>query len=497
MPEDPRTIYDEVLYGGHSYSLTHPDHLATLGHIFGLEPKPADQCRVLEIGCGEGANLIPMAYGLPRSEFSGIDLAARPIAAGQAWIRKLGLQNITLLPMDLVDCPGRFSPFDYIVVHGVYSWVPPAVQDRLLEVCRELLLPGGIAFVSYNTYPGCYIRQMLREMMLFHVDQAPDPETRLNQARAFCGLLVNARHKTDAYDQLIRHEIASIQQRRSECLYHDDLAEVNRPVYFHQFMEQAARHGLRFLAEAEYFMMQDADLTEAARDAVRGLDGNRLLKEQYLDFLRGRRFRQTLLCRQDAPVQDHPVPDRIRQLRIESSASAASATLDVTSAGEETFHGPNGATMICSHPVAKAAMQILIEAWPRSLAFPELVRRVEDRLDVSSPGNIDSLVTETMWPAYRLGVVEFHMCEPRFALTAGERPETSLVARLQAARGELVTNLRHQVVRLSDERDRRLLQWLDGTRDRKDLALMLEGNCDNAEGLDESLSAFGRMSLLL
>lgn len=497
MPDGESTVYDEVLYEGRSYFWTHPDHLAALAYVYGLDPQPVEHCRVLEIGCGDGANLIPMAYGLPHSEFFGIDLAGMPIANGQAFIQKLGLRNISLYRMDLMDCPGRFGLFDYIIAHGVYSWVPPQVQGGLLQICHDLLRPGGVAFVSYNTYPGFYIRQMLREMMLFHVERAPDPETKLSQARALCQLLMNARLKTDELDQLLKKELTSIHQRRRECLYHDDLAEVNRPVYFHQFVEQAGRHGLQYLAEAEYFMMQDGDLTETARATLRGLDDNRLLKEQYLDFIRGRRFRQTLLCLQEAPVQSRPVRERIRQLRIDSSASSVSATVDLTSAAEETFRGTNDATMTCGHPIAKAVMLTLIEAWPRSLAFRELVAGIETRLGTPPTGEIEDPVTDVLWAAYRLGLVELHAHEPHFTLEAGERPSASLVARLQAEKSELLTNLRHQAVRFEDPRDRQLIQMLDGTKDRMELARELTKDGGSADDLDELLSEFGRVALLL
>src|SRR3954463_3763212 len=91
------TPYDRVLYPSETHSQTHPNRLAVIGRLFGLEPAPVDRCRGLELGCGNGGNLVPMAWGLPQSEFAGIDLASRPIAQGQEMIEELGMRNIRLV----------------------------------------------------------------------------------------------------------------------------------------------------------------------------------------------------------------------------------------------------------------------------------------------------------------------------------------------------------------------------------------------------------------
>jgi SAM-dependent methyltransferase len=133
---------------------THPDRLAAMARLFGMRPAPVTACRVLELGCGSGANLIPQAYYLPESRFTGIDMAAEPIAVARAMAGDLGLSNIDLRVADLRDLGTEVGEFDYIFAHGLYSWIPADVRDRLLAVCSERLAPQGVAFVSYNVYPG-------------------------------------------------------------------------------------------------------------------------------------------------------------------------------------------------------------------------------------------------------------------------------------------------------------------------------------------------------
>src|SRR5437879_3251613 len=104
--------YNAVRYDTYAKPQTHPDHLATLATLLGLNPAPARRCRVLDIGCGTGVNLIATAQGLPGSEFVGIDLASEPIAEGQSIIAALGLRNIELRTMDVMDFGPEFGTFD-------------------------------------------------------------------------------------------------------------------------------------------------------------------------------------------------------------------------------------------------------------------------------------------------------------------------------------------------------------------------------------------------
>ena len=126
------TIYNEVLYPSAVYAQTHPDRLAMMATLYGMTPAPVEKCRVLELGCGDGWNLITMAYGLPGSEFFGIDLAGKPIARGNELIAKLGLRNLSLREMDVADA-ADLGEFDYIIAHGLYSWVPQHVRERSLR----------------------------------------------------------------------------------------------------------------------------------------------------------------------------------------------------------------------------------------------------------------------------------------------------------------------------------------------------------------------------
>ena len=479
------TTYDAVLYQGHPFAQTHPDRLATLATLFGMKPAPVDRCRVLELGCGDGGNLYPMAYTLPDSEFLGIDLAARPIAHGQAMARALGLKNITLRQLDLMEVHGDFGEFDYIIAHGLYSWVPLAVQDKLLAICKAHLAPQGVAYVSYNTFPGHHLQRLVREMMRFHVRQFAEPARQIQHALAFVKFVAEAKPEPGTYQTLLQQILGELLDHDPASLYHDDLADVNLPVYFHQFVEHAGRHGLQFLSEANFSQMQDRMFPPHVCDTLRVLAKDQIvLKEQYLDFLKGRKFRQTLLCHQDVALERDLKPELMAGFYVASAAKSVSATPDICSTAVEEFRGPHESAMSTGHPLAKAAIMELAESWPRPLPFNELHLKVQSRL---GPGGRDEAV-EAEDPAlalgkiilatYAAGLVELHLHMPQFVMDVSERPVASPVARLQAKQethDTVVTTMRHAMIRVEGSLERHLLMLLDGTRDRAALLNELAG----------------------
>lgn len=186
---DNRYVYDEIPYPSYAFTQSHPDRLATVATLLGMVPPPVTRCRVLELGCASGGNLIPMAYALPESEFIGIDLSGREVAEGQALIKTLDLPNITLKHLNIMEVDASLGQFDYIIAHGIYSWVPEAVREKMLALCREQLAPNGVAYISYNIHPGWRFLGVVREMLLYHTHHLDDPQAQVTEARAFLEFL--------------------------------------------------------------------------------------------------------------------------------------------------------------------------------------------------------------------------------------------------------------------------------------------------------------------
>lgn len=469
--QNPKNSYDAVRYPSYTHPQTHPDRLAVLGSLFGLEPARASRCRVLELGCGNGTNLIPMAWSLPQSEFVGIDLAAQPVAVGTEMLRGLGLTNTRLIHGSITEINRDWGTFDYIIAHGLYSWVPPEIREHLLGICRDCLAPHGIAFVSYNALPGGHLRTMLREMMLFHVRGFDSADERIKQSLALVRFLAEAQDTKDDYRLWLKAESKRILEHDEGHLYHDELGELNEPLYFTQFMEQAARHGLQYLGEADYFEMSDHIFKDSVQQTLGQLSVNRIRREQYLDFLKCRCFRQTLLCRGDARLQTGPLAASVAHFFISSAAECTSDPAVESASSHRVFEGPKGATVETDFALGQAALMVLKEIWPRPLAFDELLQQATARLGQTRPGDADQRTVrdrlcEFLLRLYGAGLVAFRTVMPPFTLNVRERPVTSPVVRWQAQHGNVVTSQFHIAVKVEDEIGRQLLTWLDGNNDR-------------------------------
>ena len=458
-----RSAYDQMAYRTLPMPQTHPDRLATIALLHGMTPRPIGRCRVLELGCGDGSNLIPMAYGLPGSEFVGVDLAATAVASGIAAISELGLGNIALHHLDVMDLPDTFGAFDYIIAPGIYSWVPAPVRDRILAICHAHLAPQGVAFVSYNTYPGCHLRQAVWQVLQFHVEGITDPGERIAQARALARFMADCPQAEASDGAVLGNEMRAVLDHSPGLLFHDDLAATNFPVYFHEFASHARRHRLQFLAEANFHEMQaQAYPPEVARQVWHLANQSVVQKEQYLDFLRNRRFRQTLLCREDVTLARALQPEILRTLHLGSLARPVVEPPNVDAPGiVEEFRGRGESAMSTDHPLAKAAILHLGRIWPRVVRFDELLRNIgrggANAVEVAS-------LLDILLAAYTAGFIELHTHAPHFALEPGPRPTASPVARLQLEHGSFVASLRHTSVCIEDDLGRRLLKLMDGSR---------------------------------
>ncbi len=495
------TSYDQILYRGLPYNQTHPDRLATIASLFGMRPAPIDRCRVLEIGCGDGWNLIPMAFSLPGSRFVGFDLAETPILRSREAAKEIGLQNLELQAADIMQVAAELGEFDYIVAHGVYSWVPEPVRDEVLAIVHRHLAPQGVAYVSYNALPGCHIRQMLRDMMLYHLRDLTEPASRLEEAVRFLHLLLDAPdNKDNSAPALLKDEVRGILDRSPEVVFHDELSEDYYPLYFSDFMKHAARHGMQYLSEANIFDLEPGRVSKETRDRLDTYSrGHRLELEQYMDFLKCRKFRQTLLCHEGIEIGGAPLPERVRELYASSPATPVNAQPDLTGDRAEEFRGQKGAAMKTAHPLAKCGIGLLTRRWPETIHFDDLLANCAELIGAEN-ADLQSL-SEILLATYRAGLVELHSAPATCVSNSREFPATTSLARWQARHGNTITTLRHTTIEANGEIERKLLDLLDGTRNRDSLAAALAPLSDKPpaeliEDLETNLERLARFGLL-
>jgi len=449
--------YDTVRYRTDPNPAAHPGRIAAIGRLHGIDCPAVERMRMLEIGCGDGGHLLALAERLPGASFVGFDLARGAIDEAR---RRAGLANLRNVRLDVADVrspPADLGRFDVIVAHGLYAWVPDDARAELLAACARHLAPNGLALVSYNTMPGGHLRRMAREILLFHVGAIADPIARLSEARALARFLSRDDDREFPQNAALRAEMREIALRPDQALEHDDLALHHHPAYFHEFVAAAAGHGLQFVAEAEYFTMFDRGFSDATRSVLASMD--RVAAEQYRDFLRGRRFRQTLLCHDTCRVLAAPDIQAVGECFVSPSTPQLQRLArggehpPVDDPGE--FERPEGALLdaVAAALPGDASVAELAGAMAASFGWPDAAERTR------------ALVLD----AFRAGRLTLSTLRTPIAGQPSARPRAGGYSRLQATEGERVANARLLSIRLDDPRARALFALLDGHRTREAL----------------------------
>ncbi|VWX55645.1 Regulatory domain of a methyltransferase-containing protein [Burkholderiales bacterium 8X] len=472
--------YDSVPYESHPFPQSTPEHLEALAFLFGLAtPDPAG-ARVLELGCASGGNLIPFAARSPSATAVGIDLSSVQVDQGLAAIRAAGLKNIELRAMDVTDIDLSFGQFDYIICHGVFSWVPSDVQDAILRICEQNLVPGGIAYISYNTYPGWKAREIVRDAMVLRGAPRDEPGEKLSYARGMLDFLERSSRPDSVLRKTLEETMPIVRGASSAYLLHEFLEPCNSPCYFKSFVERAASHGLAYLADAEPATMFVQNYGESVREPLlRECGGSQVMMEQYLDFLVNRTFRQSLLVKQAraAEVRYRLSVDRLRALWYAGQFATLDGSPLSLDTAEQTCNTIRGHQVTLRLPVHKAVAQILEERFPAAVPVDLLIEDAARR--VGQPAaSIDAHVMAMLEELVILGAVRFRHTAPETAVEVPMFPMALRSVRvapsipLTAGPSAAACNQWHEAVELS-LLERCLLPLLDGSRSHANLAAHL------------------------
>ncbi len=457
--------YDLVPYESHAFPISDPAYLFVLGHLFSLTPSPPEEARILELGCASGGNIIPLAERFPRMDIVGIDFSERHISDGQALINRLGLTNVSLRHADIsqVNKDG-YGAFDYIICHGVFTNVGPEIQTRIMEICRDQLTDNGIAYIGYNTYPGWHLRNLIGDMMRYHTGAVgADAATQIEQARALLQFLAqnaNQAH-SGAYKTLLTSELNLLQRAGDYYLRYEHLAEGNSALYFHQFMELAHAHQLQYLAEADIATMLADNLPAQVAQTLAKVAPDIVRMEQYMDFLRNRSYRLTLVTH----AKQKPIRaldgERLRGLRLGGLVKNQERTPD----GGIRYTGISGACANSTNPDLIRVMGKLIEAQPYEIEAAQLIDSVPlDNAVLGAGTQRRERATAQLLTCLFAGLIRLYGRPSQCATAAGAVPITTALAREQARAGHWVTTLRHESIKI-DEFHRQILRRLDGSTD--------------------------------
>ena len=474
-----RKTYDQAPYPSKPFGQSTPEHLQAIAYMFGLDAPATSTARVLELGCSAGGNLIPIAVRHPKLQAFGVDLSGVQIEHGQQVLRDSGIGNVELRQASIEDIDESWGTFDYIICHGVYSWVPPQVRSAILRVCNQCLSDNGVAYISYNTYPGWKSREILRDAMMLRSSGGDAPEKQLAYARGMLDFLCEHTASNSVLKAVLDENMPRIRSAEPYYLVHEFLELNNSPCYFKDFLAAAAEHGLAYLAEANASSMFASNYPDNIAQPLLQECATQVEFEQYLDFVTNRAFRQTLLVKagQASKVQYSLQRERLQNMhyagwfepQIQSKSRKSKTELHVKSS--------TGVSLQFNGPVSVALARHLHKSFPATRTMPDLAFAV-----VAQTGLPVTAVTEEVAATLKLLLVGGQVqarCQPvllpKSSKSCPKRVPGAYVWKMQETIGSANKEVQtlactpwHEPVIL-DSLEQQLWQHADGKRDLAEL----------------------------
>ncbi|MES2214857.1 MAG: class I SAM-dependent methyltransferase [Pseudomonadota bacterium] len=471
--------YDEVPYESYPYASSCPEHLRTLAMIFGANPPKLESARILELGCAAGGNIIPIALRYPKSHCVGVDLSKVQTDFAKAQVTSLGIKNMDIRCASITDVDSSYGKFDYIICHGVISWVPEAVQASIFDVCGSLLTEKGLAYISYNTLPGWNMVRSIRDMMLYHAESFSGIGEKVQQARLLLDFVKDSLEGSSTpYAEMLKKEAELLAQQPDHYLRHDHLEENNKQFYFSDFMAAASVRGLQYVGDANLPSMFLGNLPAKVSDKLKEV-ADIVRSEQYMDFINNRRFRSTILCRntmqlnrslnlesiKDFYLGMKVVPEKpIKELKLEDSLETA----------KFFYQGNKDNNLSSSSPFMKAILYSFAENWNMPLSIDELVKASMAKLPSASAQDIKSEIINNAMRMVLSGYITITSEKPHFTNILTAKPKVSELVRYQSEHipGLWVTNEMHDRIGVT-LLEKYAFRYMDGKHTKEDLVTKL------------------------
>ena len=442
MAEEP-IDYEALPYGSMPFPQSQPSHLAALAALHGHAAPPIETARVLELGCASGGNLIPLAARFPDAVFEGVDLSPRHAKEGMAIVRELGLRNIVISQGDIAALELPPQHFDYIICHGVFSWVPRAVQEAIFHLCANSLSDAGIAYVSYNVLPGWHLQLIVREMCRRYAASSGSPQSQIARARSVLAQLAQLSDDKSAFGKVLREEVQRSTRMSDSHFMGEFLGADNHPCHFHEFVARSEAQGLAHLCDAVLGDGRPESLGPQRVDVVRQVAGDGpLAAEQCMDFVSGRTLRRSLLVKGKGSGEQTLRPDALTQLHL-----CCPLVAQPGSDGSFVFSREQS-QLKTNDPALGATLQVLAAAYPETRSFAQVVAEVAGQTSLP-PADFRSRLSDALLRIVVSGQLIVSSHPVRVGSVDAERPALWPLARAQLRMGQTwVSNLLHLPIQL-------------------------------------------------
>ncbi len=459
--------YDIIPYQNNCYFETSPESINAIAKLLNFDAVDIKKANVLEIGSAMGCNIIPLAARYPEAKFTGVDMSQKQVDTAKKIIDRMGLKNITMIAEDISNYDFMEQKYDYIIIHGVYSWVSEAVQDSIFKAINNVLSERGIAYISYNVLPGWGKAKTVRDMVRYHIKNFEDPLEKLQQGRAFLEFIVNNKfidEKSGHYN-IIKGELDIIKEIGNWYLYHDYLETSDNGIYFHEFMRKAGQHNLTYLSDVSLSTMTLSNKPKILHESFKDLNGVEI--EQYLDFIYERRFRRSLLVKNGAKFNKSITSDRLSGLNLLFKGALADNTIthDQVHSLEciklKLAKDSNEYINIESIPAVYSACIELSRSVRKYPSIEQLIDKVITIFPDESSDKIKSEVLNLCTYLLSYGFLTFTRHKNSTSESVSDKPVAFLPSVHYSQLGDMVPSIDHYSIRLTTHQ-RIMIQYLNG-----------------------------------
>lgn len=406
------------------------------------DPKRA---KILEIGCATGENILPIAGYYPECSVVGIDPSEIQINRAIDSARRLKLKNIsfdTQLRKELLE----LRTWDYIICHGVFSWVSTDVQNQILSDCKELLTSNGLVLISYNARPGWNLRGTLRHLLLLSSSRTDPPYTQIQNARA----LLNSLESLPALESTLSlhwlgDELKRLKSLPDAYLFHEYLEEHNHPYYFSEFVEKVQGVGFRYLSDAD---MTADSLAHLANLPMQGSYGNfdYLKSIQLLDVIANRTFRQSVICHSEIPS-----PSTLPRRKLSEVYLFGNFRIQHDAESYASIVTQRGNSIRSNNVYFNSILQHLACRYPASTHFQELVDLMCSLTKNSAVHKVEDWLNTMLSNLIAQGDLQISLSEDLFASQFSSTLRIHPYVVRCAQNGFSITNPRHETILLNEE----------------------------------------------
>jgi SAM-dependent methyltransferase/methyltransferase-like protein len=478
------TTYDENPYPSLFHPSTNPARIGAIVAAMGLVPPPVAGARILDIGCGDGLNALAIGTAFPGTRIDAFDLSSVQIVRGSSLRERATIENVALFACGLDDFPDLGHRYDYIIAHGLFSWISEAVGADLLKLIHDRLAPGGVAIISHDTPPLGIMKASLIEYLRAFSDGITDPKARLYTARVGLAKLMHAQTGDSPYKYFLEMMQSLYGWSDDSFVSHDLLSEDYRCVSPIQLDQECSRFGLTLIGDCQMSSVFEKSGNPVWRDVVEQMGSSSVNRAVAVDHLGGRMFRTSLISHRAYPPAKCLESSCLARLYFSSNA-AADIEMDTESGAERvTYTGENSSKLTAHEPLIIQVIEFVRDAFPNEVTLEEVVTHLEVPIELAEACLKRALVASV--------VTAFSEPLPKIT-RAPLRPKVSDLARhLALMECEDIPTRRLEIATLSDLGARSLVSNMDGHHTAQELCDLMSEYRQEPIALDRIHEAIER-----